>query len=70
MNKTIKCYIDENHQVHPLENIELPAGKNALITILDQDDPIGVNETAFLSETVLGKDWNRAEEDSAWSSLQ
>jgi hypothetical protein len=70
MNKTIKCSIDENHRVHSLENIELPAGKNALITFLDQDDLIGVNETAFLIEASLGKDWNKAEEDSALSSFQ
>jgi hypothetical protein len=70
MNKTIKCYIDENHQVHPLENVELPAGKNALITIIDDEDSSRVNDTAYLSEAALGKDWNRVEEDQAWSGLQ
>lgn len=52
-----------------LENVELPAGKNALITILDRDDAATGNETAYLSEASLGKDWNRVEEDRAWSGL-
>lgn len=69
MHKTIRCYIDENRQVRVLGNIELPAGKNALITILDPDDAAGGNESAYLSEAALGKDWNRVEEDKAWSGL-
>lgn len=71
MYKTIKCYIDENHSVRLLEEVELPVGKNALITILDQDEDGSdtVNETAYLSEDALAKDWNRVEEDRAWSSL-
>jgi hypothetical protein len=70
MYKTIKCYIDENRQIHPLEDVELPAGKKALITILDQEDDKPDIETAYLSEKTLGKDWNRVEEDKAWSGLQ
>ena len=26
-------------------------------------------QTAYASETVLGKDWNRPEEDQAWQNL-
>jgi hypothetical protein len=69
MHKTIRCFIDENRQVRLLENVELPAGKNALITILDTDDATIDNESAYLSEAALGKDWNRVEEDKAWSGL-
>ena len=29
-----------------------------------------VNDTLLLSETLLGTDWNRPEEDEAWKSLQ
>ncbi len=70
MYKTIRCYIEENHQVHTLEDVELPAGKNALITIPDADEATGADETVYLSEAALGKDWNRVEEDRAWSSLR
>ena len=34
------------------------------------DDSDDVSETALLSEESLGKDWNRDEEDEAWSHLQ
>jgi hypothetical protein len=70
MYKTIRCFIDENHQVRLLEKMELPAGKNALITILDQEDADSINESAYLSEASLAKDWSRVEEDRAWSSLR
>jgi hypothetical protein len=70
MYRTIKCYIDKNGQIRPLEDIELPAGKRALVTILDQDVDKPDNEAAYLSEPALGKDWNRVEEDKAWSGLQ
>ena len=70
MYKTIKVYIDEKHCVRSLDNIELPAGKTALMTILDQDEQDTGLDTAILSESVLAKDWNRVEEDRAWSSLQ
>ena len=70
MYKTIRCYIDENRQVRLLEDVGLPTRKNALITILDVDEATTVNETAYLSEAALGKDWNRVEEDRAWSSLR
>jgi hypothetical protein len=42
--------------------------RRALVTILDEQ-PAVVHETAILSERPLGKDWNRPEEDVAWSHL-
>ena len=42
----------------------------ALVTILEEGPAQQPNETALLSEAVLGKDWNRPEEDAAWSHLQ
>ena len=37
------------------------------MTILDEDLEL---EAAFLSEASLAADWNRPEEDEAWSHLQ
>jgi len=31
---------------------------------------ISISEAALISETVLARDWNRTEEDEAWSHLQ
>jgi hypothetical protein len=38
--------------------------------ILDEQPTAGVSETTFLSEQALCEDWNRPEEDEAWSHLQ
>jgi len=35
-----------------------------------EDAEEGVSETALLSEAALAVDWNRPEEDLAWSHLQ
>lgn len=41
-----------------------------LVTILEDAPTTGVPETALLSEQALAKDWDRPEEDEAWSHLQ
>jgi hypothetical protein len=39
-------------------------------TIEDEEPPPHPNETALLSEAALAADWNRPEEDAAWSYLR
>jgi hypothetical protein len=70
MMHTIEATIDEHGNVRLLESISLPEAKRALVTILDDRVDILPNETALLSEQVLAEDWNRPEEDEAWSHLQ
>ena len=70
MIKTIEAVIDEQGKVSLLESIRLPAVRRALVTILEEAPPNSVSETALLSEVALAKDWNRPEEDAAWSYLQ
>ncbi len=70
MMQTIEAVIDEHGKVRLLEEIHLPAVRRALVTILE-DDPIAhPNEASLLSEAALAEDWNRPEEDAAWSYLQ
>jgi hypothetical protein len=40
------------------------------VTILDEEPNGLTTESALLSEAVLARDWNRPEEDAAWSHLQ
>jgi len=69
MIQTVEALIDENGCVSLLEEVHLPAPRRALVTILEQ--PVTDKaETALLSEAALAVDWNRAEEDEAWSHLQ
>lgn len=69
MIKTVEAVIDEKGQVRLLESINLPAARRALVTILEEP-AISISETALLSEQALAEDWNRSEEDAAWSHLQ
>jgi hypothetical protein len=52
-----------------LEPVRLPAGRRVLITILEES-VAEIPEPALLSEPALAEDWNRPEEDEAWSHLQ
>ena len=70
MIKTIEAMVDEHGKVSLLEPIQLPAVRRALVTILEEAPLSGVSETALLSEAALAKDWNKPEEDAAWSHLQ
>ncbi len=68
MPKIIEATIDEQGNVRLLEPIQLPKPRRAYVTILTDD--LDIPETALLSEAALAEDWNRSEEDAAWSHLQ
>ena len=70
MLQTIEAVIDEQGNVRLLEPIRLPAARQALVTILESESTVSIAETALLSESALAEDWNRPEEDMAWSHLQ
>ena len=69
MIRTEEAVIDEQGNVHLLEPVSLSASRRAFVMILDEAEA-GMPETALLSERSLAKDWNRPEEDAAWSHLQ
>lgn len=69
MFQTLEAVTDEQGNVRLTEPVKLPSGWRLLVTILEEPT-IDVPETALLSEVVLAKDWNRPEEDEAWSHLQ
>ncbi|GJL53308.1 MAG: hypothetical protein NPIRA02_04400 [Nitrospirales bacterium] len=70
MLRTIKAVIDPLGNVHLQESVRLPEERAALVTILDEGPIQSLSETAVLSEQALAEDWNRSEEDTAWSHLQ
>jgi hypothetical protein len=65
---TVPAEIDEEGRVTLLAKLPLSSKRRALVTILDDAEPVA--ETALLSEAALAEDWNRPEEDEAWSHLQ
>ncbi len=70
MIQTIEAVIDQQGHVCLLKPVNLPAARRALVTILEDEPVASVRETALLSEPALAEDWNRPEEDAAWSHLQ
>lgn len=69
MPQTLEAVIDEQGQVCLAEPVRLPAGRRALVIILDEP-AANAGETALLSEPALAEDWDRPEEEKAWSHLQ
>jgi hypothetical protein len=70
MIQTVEAVIDEQGKVQLLQNVRLPQVRRALVTILEEKPNSAVSETTLLSEAALAEDWNRPEEDEAWSHLQ
>ena len=69
MLRTLEAVIDGQGNVRLAEPADLPAGRRALVIVLNEP-AIDVAETALLSEQALAEDWDRPEEDEAWSHLQ
>lgn len=69
MIQTVEAIIDDSGKVKVLNDLVLPKGRRALVTVLDEASE-AVSETALLSEEALATDWLREEEDEAWSHLQ
>ena len=70
MLKTIKAVTDSEGNVHLQEPVNLVGERHALVTILEDESRSSIPETTLLSEPALAVDWNRPEEDAAWSHLQ
>ena len=69
MITTVEAILELDGTVRLLHPMQSVGPRRALVTILDEE-PSVPNETALLSEAALAVDWNRAEEDEAWSHLQ
>jgi len=70
MHQTLEAVVDEQGHIRLLETIPLPAGRRVLVTILEEEQGFPIDEVTLLSEAALAEDWNRPEEDAAWSHLQ
>ena len=67
MIKSVEAIIEADGEIRLREIVHLPHACRAIVTIIEAPD---IPETALLSETALGEDWNRPEEENAWSHLQ
>jgi hypothetical protein len=69
MVQTLEAATDEQGKVCFIQPVKPDPGVQLLVTVLNKPQ-INVSETALLSEQALAEDWNRPEEDEAWSHLQ
>ena len=68
MLRSTGAIVRPDGSVQLLESLEVAEERQALVTILENEDDSIV--TMLLSESALGSDWARLEEDEAWSHLQ
>ncbi len=67
MLKSVEATIETDGKIHLIEPLRLGHSCRAIVTIIDEPD---VPETALLSQQALAHDWERPEEEAAWSHLQ
>jgi hypothetical protein len=68
MFQTVEAVVNSAGQVRLLAPVNVQGERRALVMILD-DSGESPNEAALLAQASLA-DWNRPEEDAAWSYLQ
>jgi hypothetical protein len=66
--RTVEAIIEPTGEVRLIEPVVVTSPRRALVTILEEAPTD--HEAALLSEAALAEDWNRAEEDAAWTHLQ
>jgi len=69
MIQTVEAVVDAGGRVRLLGDVHIGGPRRALVTVLEEPASIP-GETALLAEPALAVDWNRPEEDAAWSHLQ
>ncbi len=67
MLMALEATVETNGAIYLMEPIHLTHTCRAIVTIMDEPE---TPETALLSQNVLARDWERPEEDEAWSHLQ
>ncbi len=67
MLKSVEATIETDGTVYLKEPVRLTHVCRAIVTIIEDTE---ICETALLSEQALAEDWNRPEEDKAWSHLK
>jgi len=65
--RAIPATVDPDGTVHLSQALHLSHQAPAVVTIMIEE---GGSDLVHLSERSLARDWNRLEEDEAWSALQ
>jgi hypothetical protein len=68
--RVVEALVGPDGRVMPLVPIVVDQTRRALITVLDEAPHLAADHLALLSSAALARDWDRQEEDAAWSHLQ
>ncbi len=63
----VEATIEKTGEVHLAKPLHLLRTCRAIVTILEEPE---IPESALLSQQALAQDWERPEEEAAWSHLQ
>lgn len=69
MLQAIEGMTDQEGKLRILGEVTLPKSRRVIITILDEEPSDELTNLALLSEPALAEDWDRPEEEVAWSRL-
>lgn len=69
MIQTVEAVVEADGRVRLLGAVRGGGPRRALVIVLEES-AAAPGETALLAEPALAEDWNRPEEDAAWSHLQ
>ena len=69
MLQAIEGVIDQDGKLKISSKVTLPKSRRVIITILDEEPSDDIVDLALLSESSLARDWERPEEEEAWSHL-
>ena len=67
MLQTLEATIETSGEIHLTSPIHLTHSCRAIVTIIEDAE---ISDTTLLSQQTLAHDWERPEEDAAWSHLQ
>jgi len=69
MLQSFEGVIDQDGKLRISEQVSLPKSRRVIITVLNEEPTDEAINLALLSESALARDWERPEEDEAWSHL-
>lgn len=69
MLQSFKGVLDQEGRLRTTERINLSKPRQVIVTLIDSEPIEDSVNLALLSEAALSRDWDRPEEDEAWSHL-
>ena len=69
MLRAVEGMTDQEGKLRILGEVTLPKSRRVIITILDEEPSDEFANLALLSEPALAEEWNRPDEEEAWSHL-